>query len=111
MKCIGNNNNKIILHLCADIGSDSQPYKNAGYDVKCIGKNIGVENYHPPKNVYGIIANPPCTEFSFARTNSKNPRDMQKGMDLVYHCLRIIWEAQYNLETPLAKKTTLQFWM
>ena len=62
------NKNKIILHLCADIGSDSKPYKDAGYDVRLVGKDIGVENYTPPENVYGIIANPPCPEFSFART-------------------------------------------
>jgi hypothetical protein len=53
--------NKTILHLCADIGSDSQPYRDAGYNVILVGSDIGVENYHPPKDVYGIIANPPCT--------------------------------------------------
>lgn len=41
------NADKIILHLCADIGSDSKPYKDAGYDVRLIGSQIGVENYHP----------------------------------------------------------------
>ncbi len=101
---------KTILHLCADMGSDSLPYKEAGYNVICVGKDIGVENYHPPENVYGIIANPPCTEFSFAKTNSKYPRDIRKGLDLVGHCLRIIWECQYELPTPLAKKTNLKFW-
>jgi hypothetical protein len=105
------NKDKIILHLCADIGSDSKPYLDAGYDVRMIGKNIGVENYQPPPNVYGIIANPPCTEFSFAKTNSKTPRDLEKGMLLVRHCLRIIWECQYQIPYPTAKKTNLQFWM
>lgn len=107
---IGDNSKKTILHLCADLGSDSMPYRNAGYNVICIGKDIGVENYHPPKDVYGIIANPPCTEFSFAKSNSKYPRDMRKGMNLVMHCLRIIHECQYDLPTPLAKRTNLQFW-
>jgi site-specific DNA-cytosine methylase len=107
-----NNNDKIILHLCcSEAGSDSAPYKEAGYDVRLIGKNIGVENYHPPKKVYGIIANPPCTEFSFAKSNSKYPRDMREGMRLVKECLRIIWECQYDLPTPLAKRTNLKFWM
>ena len=89
------NSTKIILHLCADIGSDSQPYRDAGYDVRCIGKDIGVENYHPPENVYGIIANPPCTMFSLARTRAKTKRDFREGMFCVQHCLRIIWEARY----------------
>ena len=104
------NNEKIILHLCADIGSDSLPYKEAEYDVRLIGKDIGVENYHPPDKVYGIIANPPCTQFSFARTKAKSPRDLRSGMGPVFHCLRIIWECQYNTPTT-AKKTSLQFWM
>lgn len=105
-----NNSEKIILHLCADMGSDSKPYKDNGYDVRCIGKSIGVENYHPPKNIYGIIANPPCTNFSIARTSAKSPRDMKQGMFLVQHCLRIIWEAQYNM---IAKHVPykLAFWV
>lgn len=28
---------KIILHLCADTGSDLKPYRDAGYDVRLIG--------------------------------------------------------------------------
>lgn len=59
---------KVILHLCADIGSDSKPYADNGYNVILVGKDIGVENFQPPKNVYGVIANPVCTEFSTART-------------------------------------------
>ena len=102
---------KKILHLCADIGSDSKPYEENGYEVIRIGKDIGVENYHPPNDIYGIIANPPCTEFSFAKTNSKIPRDLEKGMFLVKECLRIIWECQYQIPYETAKKTTLKFWM
>ena len=105
------NTDKTILHLCADIGSDSQPYADAGYNVRLIGSDIGVENYHPPDNVYGIIANPVCTMLSWCRTNAATPRDLEKGLYLVKECLRIIWEAQYNLKTDNAKKTTLRFWM
>lgn len=101
---------KLILHLCADIGSDSKPYKDAGYEVICVGKDIGVENYTPPCGVYGVIANPPCTNFSIARTNAKTPRDMKEGMRLVKECLRIIWECQYYM---VAKHVPhkLAFWV
>lgn len=102
---------KIIIHACADMGSDSKPYFENGYDVRLVGSDIGIENFDPPENVYGIIANPECTEFSFAKSNSKYPRDMKKGMFLVKECLRVIWECQYNLPTPLAKRTNLKFWM
>lgn len=84
---------KIILHLCADTGSDSKPYADdPNYEVIRIGSDIGVENYHPPKGVYGIFANPPCTEFSRARTGGK-PRLGEDGMRLVRECQRIIEEA------------------
>jgi len=83
---------KVILHLCADIGSDSWFYANHNdYEVIKIGKDIGVENYNPPENVYGVIANPVCTEFSFAKwANNLGDGDVEEGMFLVNHCLRII---------------------
>lgn len=94
---------KIILHLCADTGSDSYQYsKDPDYEVVLIGKSIGVENYHPPKNVHGIIANPVCLEFSRARVGGK-ARNPDKGMELVNECLRIIEEAQpkwWVIENP-----------
>lgn len=94
---------KIILHLCADIGSDSKPYQDdPQYEVILIGKEIGVENYTPPTNVHGIIANPVCTEFSTAKGFHKE-NDIEKGMFLVNHCLRIITEANpvwWKMENP-----------
>ena len=93
---------KKILHLCADTGSDSKPYRDNGYEVILVGKNVGVENYHPPKDVYGIIANPPCTEFSIARSGGK-PRLGADGLFLVKECQRIISECEAN--------GGLQFWV
>lgn len=94
---------KIILHLCADIGSDSRFYQlNNDYEVIKIGKDIGVENYSPPNDVYGIIANPVCTEFSTVSGFNK-VGDLEKGMFLVNHCLRIIEMAKptfWILENP-----------
>ena len=75
--------------MCADTGSDSKPYQLNGYNVILIGSAIGVENYEPPEDVYGVFANPPCTEFSTARTDGK-ARNPDEGMFLVEHCLRII---------------------
>lgn len=102
---------KTILHLCADIGSDSQPYRKAGYNVICVGKNTDVCTYEPPDDVHGIIANPPCTMFSFARTNAKSPRDLKLGMECVEACLRIIWKVQYRAVSNNAKYTRLKFWV
>jgi hypothetical protein len=95
---------KIILHLCADTGSDTKPFQDdPEYEVILVGSDIGVENYHPPKNVYGIIANPPCTNFSSVRTSAKIPADEAEGMRLVIECQRIIREANpkwWVIENP-----------
>jgi len=94
---------KIILHLCADLGSDSKYYQqDPSYEVIMIGESVGVENYTPPQNVHGIIANPVCTEFSTAKCFT-HVGDLEKGMFLVNHCLRIIEEARpkwWVLENP-----------
>jgi len=94
---------KIILHLCADIGSDSRYYaEDSDYKVIKVGKDIGVENFTFNGVVHGIIANPVCTEFSTAQ-NFKIVKDVEKGMFLVDHCLRIIKECNpvfWVLENP-----------
>lgn len=93
---------KTILHLCADTGSDTKPYRDAGYNVICVGADIGVENFVPPPDVWGIIANPVCTEFSTARSNGK-ARNPEEGMKLVNECIRIINQAKpkwWVIENP-----------
>lgn len=76
------NKDKIILPLCASqYGGDSKPYRDAACDVRLITEGIGVENYHPPKNVYGIIANPHSTTFSIAQAfQTTIPCDLRVGM-------------------------------
>lgn len=100
---------KIILHLCADTGSDTKPYQDhPDYEVILVGSAIGVENYHPPKDVYGIIANPVCTEFSAATIDngvwkSKRARNHDDGLFLVRECQRIISECNptfWVIENP-----------
>lgn len=93
---------KIILQLCADTGSDSKPYRDNGYEVVLVGKDIGVENFHPPQGVYGVIANPVCTEFSIA-TGFHKTGDYEKGLFLVRECQRIIAECNphfWVIENP-----------
>lgn len=94
---------KTILHLCADIGSDSYQYSlDPDYEVIKVGKDIGVDNYHPDRPIYGIIANPPCTEFQTINGYGK-VNDTEQGMALVRECLRIIEEASpvwWVLENP-----------
>ena len=100
----GRNKDKIILDLCGGTGSWSRPYREAGYDVRLITfPDNDVRTYQPPDNVYGILAAPPCTMFSRARTRAKTPRDIIGGLSVVDACIRIIWRCKPNwwaLENP-----------
>lgn len=97
---------KIILDLCGGAGSWSKQYAGHGYDVRLITlPNDDVRTYIPPKNVYGILAAPPCTEFSLARNGHPDiKRDFIKGMNPVNACIRIVWQcnpAFWALENPV----------
>lgn len=102
---------KIILDLCGGTGSWSKPYKEAGYDVRLITlPEYDVRTYEPPENVYGILAAPPCTMFSDARTNAKTPRDLGGGMEIVARCLYIIWDLMLKIKSDQQKYSPLKFW-
>ncbi len=100
------NKNKIILDLCGGTGAWSRPYKEAGYDVRVITlPSFDVTDWNNNQwfckllkngTVYGILAAPPCTMFSMARTVAKTPRDLRGAMETVNACLEIIYECQYN---------------
>ena len=113
------NSDKIILDLCGGTGSWSRPYKEAGYTVKLITLpefDVTKWRQYPEimntlDNVYGILAAPPCTMFSFARTNAKKPRDLDEGMKCVRACLDIIWLSMETIGPTTNKKPfTLKFW-
>ncbi len=115
---------KVVLDLCGAKGNWSADYRNNGYDVRIItlpGYDILLTQFFhdylifrqaPGHNrhrlfisysdVYGILAAPTCTHFSFARTTAKTPRDFEQAMKLVIACLEVIWQCRY--------KTKLAFW-
>ncbi len=121
---------KIILDLCGGTGSWSKPYKDAGYDVRVITlpmynvKNWvitdgcfifqgepGIVNMRVKlADVYGILAAPPCTMFSKARSTAKKPRDYKSAMQVVAACMVIVWTCRENhrlkfwaLENPMGQ--------
>ncbi|MDR1563910.1 MAG: hypothetical protein LBS74_03025 [Oscillospiraceae bacterium] len=115
------NSNKIILDLCGGSGSWSLPYKKSGYsvhvitlpdfDIKRTTFNSDYVNFYndigcgrlavPLSNIYGILAAPPCTEFSQA-INGRRERNIEEGWRIVKACLEIIWHCQI--------KGNLKFW-
>ncbi len=102
---------KIILDLCGGTGAWSKPYKEAGYNVMLVTlPDCDVRTYIPPDNVYGILAAPPCTMFSLARTKAKKPRDLKEGMECVRACLNIIWSYMEIKQDTAKKKLPLKFW-
>lgn len=103
------NKDRVILDLCGGSGAWSRPYEESGYDVRIITlPDDDVRDYTPPSNVYGILAAPPCTMFSLARSRAKTQRNFEEGMEIVIACLNIIWRSRYK---PLYKKTgSLRFW-
>lgn len=104
---------KIIISLCAGTKSWERPYIEHPdeYDVRSITlPDNDVLTYVPPDNVYGILAAPPCTMFSFARTRAKKPRDLKEGMECVRACLNIIWSIMEVKQDTGKKTLPLKFW-
>jgi hypothetical protein len=119
---------KTILDLCGGTGSWSKPYKDSGYTVHVITlpeysvtdwwavegairfrknnpRNDGMSFLEVPiGDIHGILAAPPCTQFSIARTRAKIPRDFVGGMATVKGCLDIVWHIQSD------PKASLGFW-
>lgn len=126
-----NNSDKIILDLCGGTGSWSKSYEDAGYLVLVITlpdfdirkTTFGSDGYIEFRNqrdeidlsvkkdeVYGILAAPPCTMFSFTRTKAVKPRDLKEAMECVRACLDIIWRVQEVSQDTRFKKCPLEFW-
>ena len=80
---------RIILDLCAGSGAWSSPYKAAGYDVRCVTWPASdVRTFVPPERVHGVLAAPPCTEFSVAKNGQD--RHLESALATVLGCLRIV---------------------
>lgn len=97
---------KIILDLCGGSGSWGRPYQKAGYDVRLITLPAhDVLTYRPPPNVHGILAAPPCTEFSILNCRAEaRVRKPEEGIKIVNACLRIIEKCHpvwWALENPV----------
>lgn len=99
---------KIILDLCGGTGAWSRPYRDAGYDVRVITlPEQDVRLYIPPKDVYGILAAPPCTMFAISGVRWKRTDEqMIDALSVVDACLRIIHISKpefWALENPVGK--------
>lgn len=91
----------MILDLCGGTGSWSLPYERAGYDVQIIDPvcNVSVETFlrqlkhSSGMRAHGILAAPPCTEFSSAGArhwNTKDPVLLDQAIAIVRACYDIV---------------------
>jgi hypothetical protein len=101
---------RIILDLCGGTGSWSQPYRDAGYDVRLVTlPEHDVRTYRPPVGVHGILAAPPCTEFARVGARwwpGKPRRLLENAIGIVRACLEIVNECQpawWCMENPIGR--------
>lgn len=112
---------KIILDICGGTGAWSKPYQeNPEYKVYnlTLPDHDILDSHTIPSEVwiaiqegqvYGILAAPPCTEFSIARNDktAKKKRDLAEGMKTVRQCLNYVEWSQCK---KFRKGQGLQFW-
>lgn len=100
---------KIILDLCGGTGAWSKPYKDAGYDVRLVTLPDDVRLYTPPKNVYGILAAPPCDHLAGSGARwwkDKGEAKLLEALSVADACLRIIAITKpkfWVLENPVGR--------
>lgn len=82
---------RMILDLCAGSGSWSRPYKVAGYQVVEVTlPHSDVRSFAPPRDVWGVLAAPPCDQFSLARNGHDSERDFLGALEVVVACMRVV---------------------
>ncbi len=117
----------LILDLCGGTGSWSDPYRMAGYEVFIVDplRNFTVERFlylvqsgelKFPTEVRGVLAAPPCTEFSSAGARhwaSKDPRLLNSAIGTVRACIEVVTHFSpkwWALENPVGRiKTACPF--
>jgi len=101
---------KIILDLCGGTGAWSRPYAKADYNVRNITlPDYDVRTYQPPRDVYGILAAPPCTHLAGSGARwwrEKGDEALFEALSIVDACIRIILLSKpkfWCLENPVGR--------
>lgn len=83
----------VILDLCGGTGSWSEPYRQAGYDVRLIDlpNDVRLLKFDTGLSPHGILCAPPCTVFSYARNRYEpTDRELLFALSVVDACLRAV---------------------
>jgi len=107
------NKKETILSLCDLSGAWSQPYVDAGYNVIRIDMERDGQDVRllekKFKNVYGILAAPPCTHLASSGAawwRKKGENALLEGLSVVDACMRIILIYRpkfWALENPVGR--------
>ena len=114
------NNKKVILSLFDYSGNWPSFYKQNGYDVYSLDIKNGIDiltlsHDDIPDNVHGILAAPPCTDFSGSGAQYWKAKDLDgrtaKSLELVDKTLEIVsWcdPEFWVIENPVGRLSTLR---
>ena len=101
------NDKKLILDLCGGTGSWARPYREAGYEIRTLTLPTDIRTLEAIKEpIHGILAAPPCTEFSFAKHyhgKGNYTHNFKEGLSIVDACLRFVFVCKpkwWALENP-----------
>jgi len=103
---------KVIYDLCAGTGAWSQPYQDAGYDVRRVESKDGQDVrllQVPEGKVHGVLCAPPCTHFASSGARwwkEKGTGPLLEGLSVVDACLRFIMATEptwWVLENPVGR--------
>lgn len=105
---------KVILSLYDYSGNWSRPYREAGYQVIQVDKELNgqdVRLYRPQlESVHGILAAPPCTVFSKASgSRQRTESEMLEAVGCVDAVLRLVYQLRphfWALENPQGRLKT-----
>ena len=104
------NKNKIVLDLCGGTGATSKEYRNNGYDVRIITlPNYDVRLLEYPGYVYGILAQPVCTDLAGSGARwwkKKGQQALLNALAIADACLRFVVLCKphfWMLENPVGR--------
>jgi hypothetical protein len=111
----GKHASRLILSLCDYSGRWSQPYREAGYEVRQYDLKHGsdvrmIKKIDQP--VHGVLAAPLCTAFAgsgarwWKEKEAQGDEQLKEGLALVDACLRIVFVHKpvwWVLENPVGR--------
>jgi hypothetical protein len=109
---------KIIVSLCDFTGNWIKPYAENGYECYIYDLKYGIDVISaivPGRNIYGVLAAPPCTDFSLSGAQYWKQKDAdgrtEESLRIVDACLDFIKASDphfWALENPVGRLPKLR---